>query len=212
MHASHKQQISSHDGGTTTASGLHTGQLSGTRCGDSIGLRRVHPGQLSGTSYSDSVRLHTGQLSEARYSGGLRTGQLLGVCVRTRAGGWGGGGAPPRVPARRGARGCAGAHGGMRGRAGACGGARGRSGARGGTLGSGGAHAAASQRGVGGAQRRAGECQRGPQIPHWYITAGGVKYTGGERAPRALMGSGGALGTKDASSPPPPRSMGVGGR
>ncbi len=99
VHASHKQQISSHDGGTTTASGLHTGQLSGTRCGDSIGLRRVHTGQLSGTRYSDSVRLHTGQLSEARYSGGLhtgqlsearysgglRTGQLLGVCVRTRA-------------------------------------------------------------------------------------------------------------------------------
>ena len=95
VHASHKQQISSHDGGTTTASGLHTGQLSGTRCGDSIGLRRVHTGQLSGTSCSDSVRLHTGQLSEARYSGGLhtgqlsearysgglRTGQLLGVCV-----------------------------------------------------------------------------------------------------------------------------------
>ena len=76
VHASHKQQISSHDGGTTTASGLHTGQLSGTRCGDSIGLRRVHTGQLSGTRYSDSVRLHTGQLSEARYSGGLRTGQL----------------------------------------------------------------------------------------------------------------------------------------
>jgi hypothetical protein len=31
VHASHKQQISSHDGGTTTASVLHTGQLSGTR-------------------------------------------------------------------------------------------------------------------------------------------------------------------------------------
>ena len=73
VHASHKQQISSHDGGTTTASVLHTGQLSGTPCGDSIGLHTgqlsearysggLHTGQLSGTRYCDSVRLHTGQL------------------------------------------------------------------------------------------------------------------------------------------------------
>lgn len=59
-HASHKQQISGHDGGTTAASGLHMGQLSETRHGDSVGL---HTGQLSEARYCHSVGLHTRQLS-----------------------------------------------------------------------------------------------------------------------------------------------------
>ena len=189
---------------TATASGLHTVQLSQARYSGGL-----HTGQLSETRYCDSVRLHTGQLSEARYSGGLRTGPLLGARWARGTGG-GGGGAPPctsaagRERVRGGARGQSGARRGMRGRAGEKGSARGRMGKRRGVC-------RRRTGGRGGAQGRAGERQQGPQKPHGYITAGDVKYTGWERAPHALMGSGGALGSRVRWLPPPPRSMGVGG-
>ena len=212
MHASHKQQISSHDGGTTTASGLHTGQLSEARYGDSVGLHTgrlsqarysggLHTGQLSGTRYCDSVRLHTGQLSEARYSGGLRTGPLLGARWARGTGG-GGGGAPSRVPARRGARGCAGAHGGMRGRAGACGGARGRKGARGDAWGSGGACADGVR---GGVEERRGVrvSASGAHKSHMGISPQEKSSIRDGSAHRVRLWAAGALWARGSSSSPP---------
>jgi hypothetical protein len=113
------------------------GHVTATASGCTRGSCRRHVTATASGCTRGSCRRHVAAAGCARGS------CWAWVCARAQ-GGWGG--APPRVPARRGARGCAGAHGGMRGRAWACGGARGRSGARGGTWGSGGARACGQRR------------------------------------------------------------------